>query len=59
MANAPRVVKKSKKQKFGLTRQVFFDGTKAIARYLRPHKKILTLLVVFGILNAAAQAFVP
>ena len=42
-----------------LTRQVFFDGAKAIAGYLRPHKKMLSLLIVFGLLNAAAQAFVP
>lgn len=45
--------------KSGLTRQVFFEGTKAIAKYLQPHKKILILLVSFGLLNAAAQAFVP
>ena len=38
---------------------MFFDGTRAIIKYLRPHRKILVLLVLFGLLNAAAQAFVP
>ena len=38
---------------------MFFDGTRAIIKYLRPHRRILFLLVVFGLLNAAAQAFVP
>jgi ATP-binding cassette subfamily B protein len=59
MTDTPRVGKKPKKPKFGLTRQVFFDGAKAIAKYLRPHERILVLLVAFGLLNAAAQAFVP
>ncbi len=43
----------------GLTRDVFFEGIKAIAKYLKPHKKMLVILTVFGLLNAAAQAFVP
>ncbi len=32
---------------------------KVIVSYLKPHKKILFLLIAFGIVNAAAQAFVP
>ncbi len=59
MSNTAHIVGKPKKSKSTLTRAVFFDGMKAIANYLRPHKKILFLLVVFGLLNAAAQAFVP
>ena len=59
MPNVSQLTKKPKKSRSGLTRQIFFDGARAIAKYLRPHKKILVLLVVFGLLNAAAQAFVP
>lgn len=51
--------KKLKKPKLTLTRRVFLDGVRAIAGYLRPHKRILFLLLIFGLLNAAAQAFVP
>jgi ABC-type multidrug transport system fused ATPase/permease subunit len=59
MSDTDQIIKKPRKPKSALTRKVFFDGIKAIANYLRPHKKILFLLLVFGLLNAAAQAFVP
>jgi ABC-type multidrug transport system fused ATPase/permease subunit len=42
-----------------LTRETFYGGAKVIARVLRPHKKILVLLTTFGLIDAAAQAFVP
>jgi ABC-type multidrug transport system fused ATPase/permease subunit len=43
----------------GINRSTFFNGTAIIARQLRPYKKILIWLSVFGLLNATAQAFVP
>jgi len=43
----------------GINRDTFFSGAAIIARQLRPYKKILIWLSVFGLLNATAQAFVP
>jgi ABC-type multidrug transport system fused ATPase/permease subunit len=43
----------------GINRDMFFKGTAIIARHLRPYKKMLILLSIFGLLNATAQAFVP
>ena len=43
----------------GINRDTFFSGTAIIARQLRPYKKILLWLSIFGLLNATAQAFVP
>ncbi|HUC01458.1 MAG TPA: ABC transporter ATP-binding protein [Candidatus Paceibacterota bacterium] len=43
----------------GINRSTFFNGAAIIARQLRPYKKILIWLSVFGLLNATAQAFVP
>lgn len=45
--------------KASLNREVFFGGMRVVVRTLRPHKKILIFLIAFGLLNAAAQAFVP
>lgn len=42
-----------------LDREIFLNGTAIIARLLRPYKKMLILLSVFGLLNATASAFVP
>lgn len=42
-----------------LNRETFFGGAKVVFRTLRPYKTTLILLVVFGLLNAGAQAFVP
>jgi ATP-binding cassette subfamily B protein len=43
----------------GLNRDMFFNGVAIIAKQLRPYKKILIWLSVFGLLNATANAFVP
>ncbi len=43
----------------GINRDTFFSGAAIIARQLRPYKKMLIWLSVFGLLNATAQAFVP
>lgn len=45
--------------KSGINRDTFFNGAAVIAKQLRPYKKILLWLSVFGLLNATAQAFVP
>jgi ABC-type multidrug transport system fused ATPase/permease subunit len=45
--------------KSGINRDTFFSGTAIIAKQLRPYKKILIWLSVFGLLNATALAFVP
>lgn len=42
-----------------LDRDIFFKGSAIIAGQLRPYKKILILLSIFGLLNATASAFVP
>jgi ABC-type multidrug transport system fused ATPase/permease subunit len=42
-----------------LDRDIFFNGSAIIARQLQPYKKMLTLLSIFGLLNATASAFVP
>jgi ABC-type multidrug transport system fused ATPase/permease subunit len=43
----------------GINRDTFFSGAAIIARQLRPYKRILIWLSIFGLLNATAQAFVP
>ena len=43
----------------GLSRDTFFSGVTVIAQQLRPYKKMLFWLSIFGLLNATAQAFVP
>ena len=45
--------------KSGINRDTFFNGAAIIAKHLRPYKKILIWLSVFGLLNATALAFVP
>jgi ABC-type multidrug transport system fused ATPase/permease subunit len=47
------------KSKSGINRDTFFSGSRIIARQLRPYKKMLIWLSVFGLLNATANAFVP
>ncbi len=49
----------SRSGKSGLSRDTFFSGAAIIARQLRPYKKMLIWLSIFGLLNATAQAFVP
>jgi ATP-binding cassette subfamily B protein len=43
----------------GISRDIFFNGAAVIAKQLRPYKKTLIWLSVFGLLNATASAFVP
>jgi ABC-type multidrug transport system fused ATPase/permease subunit len=43
----------------GINRDIFFSGSGIIAKHLRPYKKMLLWLSIFGLLNATAQAFVP
>ena len=45
--------------KSGINRDTFFNGAAVIAKQLRPYKKILIWLSIFGLLNATANAFVP
>lgn len=45
--------------KSGINRDTFFSGTAIIARQLRPYKKMLLWLSIFGLINATALAFVP
>jgi ATP-binding cassette subfamily B protein len=45
--------------KSGINRDTFFTGAAIIVRQLRPYKKILIWLSIFGLLNATANAFVP
>jgi ABC-type multidrug transport system fused ATPase/permease subunit len=47
------------KKAIAITRNTFLAGVKIIARNLKPHKRILIILTIAGLLNATAQAFVP
>ncbi len=57
MINNPQI--KTTKKIGGISRDAFFKGFKVIFKYLRPYWKNLLILVLFGLINAAAQAFVP
>lgn len=43
----------------GLTKEVFWGGFKIIAKHLAPHKREVLALVVFSLISALAEAFVP
>ncbi len=43
----------------GISREIFFEGARIIARYLRPYKTMLIWLSVFGLFDATVLAFVP
>ncbi len=42
-----------------LTRETFFEGARVIKNQLVPHKRLLIILSILGLLDATAQAFVP
>jgi ATP-binding cassette subfamily B protein len=42
-----------------LTRETFAQGIKTIAKYLRPHRRMLVWLTLGGVADAVVQAFVP
>ncbi len=51
------ITPKTKRRK--LTRGTFVKGAKTIARYLKPHRRLLIVLTIAGVLDATIQAFVP
>lgn len=42
-----------------LNREIFFSGIRIIKRHLIPHRKMLIILTVLGLIDAITQAFVP
>ncbi|MCL5733809.1 MAG: ABC transporter ATP-binding protein/permease [Patescibacteria group bacterium] len=50
---------KSAKKIGGVPHGTFLKGIKTIFKYLKPHWKIISMLIFFGLINATAQAFVP
>lgn len=42
-----------------LTKEVFWGGVKIVTKYLAPHKREVLILMIFSLVSAFAEAFVP